>query len=56
MISTPMAIVMITLLMATWWVLHKLAHIFIAEYGITGGLIACGAIFASSFVMNRYGL
>ena len=56
MISTPMAITLITLLMATSWVLHKLAHVIVAEYGITGGLVVCGAIYASGLVMERYGL
>ncbi|MCU1340361.1 MAG: hypothetical protein JWO19_5942 [Bryobacterales bacterium] len=56
MISTPMAITLITLQMATWWVLHKLAHVIVTEYGITGGLVACGALYASSLVMDRYGL
>jgi hypothetical protein len=33
----------ITLLMATWWALHKLAHVIVTQYGITGGLVVCGA-------------
>jgi hypothetical protein len=45
----------ITLLMATWWVLHKLAVI-VTEYGITGGLVVCGAIYPSSLVLDRCGL
>jgi hypothetical protein len=48
-----MAITLITLLMATWWALHKLAHAIVTEYGITGGLVVCGAIYASSLVMER---
>ena len=56
MMSTPMAISLITLLMATWWVLQKLAQVIVTEYGITGGLVVCGAIYASSLVMDRYGL
>ena len=54
MMSTPMAITLITVLMATWWVLHKLAHVIVTEYGITGGLVVCGAIYASSLVMDHY--
>jgi hypothetical protein len=56
MMSTPMAITLITVLMATWWVLHKLAHVIVAEYGITGGLVVCGVIYASSLVMDHYNL
>jgi hypothetical protein len=56
MISTPMAITLITLLIAASWVLHKLAHVIVAEYGITGGLVACGVIYASSLVMDHYNL
>ena len=56
MISTPMAITLITLLIAASWVLHKLAHVIVAEYGIIGGLVVCGVIYASSLVMDRYSL
>jgi hypothetical protein len=56
MTSTPMAITLITLLMATGWVLHKLAHVIVTEYGISGGLVVCGVIYASSLVMDRFGL
>jgi hypothetical protein len=56
MISTPMAITLITLLIAASWVLHKLAHVIVAEYGITGGLVACGALYALSLVMDHYNL
>jgi hypothetical protein len=56
MISTPMAITMITLLMPTWYVAHWIMHVIVTEYGIIGGLVVCGAVNASSFVMDRYGL
>jgi hypothetical protein len=30
--------------------------VIVTEYGITGGLVVCGAIYALSLVMDRYGL
>ena len=53
MTSTPMAIALMALLIGTWWVVHWVARVIVTEYGITGGLIALGAIFALSFVMDR---
>jgi hypothetical protein len=55
-ISTPLVIVMLTALIATWWVAHRIAHAIVAEYGIAGGLLACAVIYAASLVMDRYGL
>jgi hypothetical protein len=55
-LSTTTIVAMITFLMATWWVLHRIAHVIVTEYGITGGLVVCGAIYALSLVMDRYGL
>jgi hypothetical protein len=35
---------------------HRIAHVIVAEYGIAGGLLACGIIYATSLVMDRCGL
>jgi hypothetical protein len=56
MISTPLVIAMVTFLMATWYVAHRVAHVIVTEYGILGGLAACGVIYATSLVMDRVGL
>jgi len=56
MLSTPMAFTMIILLVAAWYVAHRIMHLVVAEYGILGGLVVCAAIYASSFVMDHYGL
>ena len=54
MISTLMAFAMIIFLMAAWYVAHSIMQMIVAEYGILGGLVACGAIYASSLVMDHY--
>ena len=33
-------VAMLTLLMATWWVAHRIAHAIVAEYGVAVGLVA----------------
>ena len=54
--STPLVFAMMTFLMATWYVAHRVAHVIVTEYGMAGGLVACGVIYATSVVMDRYGL
>jgi hypothetical protein len=56
MTSTPLVIAMVTFMMATWYVAHRVAHVIVTEYGMAGGLVACGVIYATSLVMDRYGL
>ena len=36
-------VAMLTLLMATWWVAHRIAHAIDAEYGVAVGLVACAS-------------
>jgi hypothetical protein len=35
-------------------VAHRAAHVIATEYGMLGGLVACGAIYATSLVMDGY--
>ena len=37
----------------TWWVLHRIAHAIVTEYGLLGGLIACGAIYITGLIIDR---
>jgi hypothetical protein len=46
-------VAMITSLMATWWVLHRIAHAIVSEYGMLGGLIACGVIYITGLIVDR---
>jgi hypothetical protein len=46
-------VAMIVFLMATWWVLRRIAHAIVTEYGLLGGLIACGAIYITSLIIDR---
>jgi hypothetical protein len=54
MLKTSTMIAMIVSLMAAWWVLHRIAHAIVAEYGIAGGLLACAVIYGTGIVMDRH--
>jgi hypothetical protein len=56
MLNTSVMIAMIVFLMATWWVLHRIAHVIVTEYGLLGGLLALAVIYVTGIVMDRYGL
>jgi hypothetical protein len=56
MLNTSVMIAMIVFLIAAGWVLHRIAHVIVTEYGILGGLVTCGVIYATGLVMDRYGL
>jgi hypothetical protein len=43
-------------LIGTWYVLHRIAHVIVTEYGIPGGLVACAVIYGAGLVMHRYDL
>ena len=47
---------MITCMMFIWYVAHRVAHMIVTEYGLLGGLVAIGVIYAASHVMDHYGL
>jgi hypothetical protein len=46
-------VAMIVFLMATWWVLHRIAHVIVTEYGILGGLVTLGAIYITGLIVDR---
>jgi hypothetical protein len=52
-LSTTTMVAMIVFLTATWWVLHRIAHAIVTEYGLLGGLIACGAIYITGLIIDR---
>jgi hypothetical protein len=54
--STPIIVAMIVCLMAMYYVPHRIAHAIVTEYGLLGGFITCGAIYAIGLIMDRRGL
>jgi hypothetical protein len=44
----------ITFLVATWYLLYRVAHVIVTEYGLLGGFIAFCVIYATALVMERY--
>jgi hypothetical protein len=47
---------MLASLFATWHVVHWVAGLIVTEYGMLGGLVACGVIYVTSLIMDHYGL
>jgi hypothetical protein len=45
---------MVTLLIAASHLVHWVAHLIVTEYGLLGGVIACGALYATALIMDRY--
>jgi hypothetical protein len=56
MLLFSLEIAMITFLIAAWYVLHRIAHVIVTEYGLLGGVITCGVLYAIGLVMDRYEL
>jgi hypothetical protein len=54
--DTIMIFAMIASLLATWHVAHWVMRLIVTEYGIIGGLVACGVIYVTSLMMDHYGL
>jgi hypothetical protein len=54
--GTLMTFVMLASLVALWWVVHWVARLIVTEYGILGGLVACGVIYVTSLIMDHYDL
>jgi hypothetical protein len=46
----------IVFLMVTFYVAHRIAHAIVTEYGLLGGFITCGAIYAIGLLMDRRGM
>jgi hypothetical protein len=47
---------MVAFLIAAGYVLHRIAHLIVTEYGLLGGVIACGVIYPAGMIMDRYHL
>ena len=54
--STPIMVAMIVFLVVMYYVLHRIAHAIVTEYGLLGGFIACGAIYTIGLIMHRRGM
>ena len=54
--NTPIIAAMIVCLAAMYYVGHRIAHVIVTKYGLLGGFITCGAIYAISLIMHRRGL
>jgi hypothetical protein len=51
-----MIFAMLASLLASWHVAHWVMRLIVTEYGILGGLVACGVIYVTSLIMDHYGL
>jgi hypothetical protein len=54
--GTIMVFAMLASLLATWHVAHWVMRLIVTEYGILGGLVACGVIYVTSLMMDHHGL
>jgi hypothetical protein len=54
--STPLMAAMIVYLVVMYYVAHRIAHVIVTEYGLLGGFITCGAIYAIALIMDRRGM
>ena len=54
--GTVMIFAMLASLIAIWHVVHWVMRLIVTEYGILGGLVACGVIYVTSLIMDHYGL
>jgi hypothetical protein len=56
MLRFSLEIIMATLPIAASYLVHWVAHLIATEYGLLGGVIACGALYATALIMDRYNL
>ena len=54
--STITTFAMFAFLIALWWSVHWVALLIVTEFGILGGLFACGVCFVTAVIMDRHGL
>jgi hypothetical protein len=52
-VTAPLVIAMIVMWIAAMYVVHRIAHVVVTEYGLPGCLIACGAIYAITLIVER---
>jgi hypothetical protein len=50
-----MTFAMLLSLIITWHAVHWGARLIVTNFGIVGGILACGLFFAISCMMDRYG-
>ena len=56
MLRFSLEITMVTLLIAAWYLVDWVAQLIVTEYGLLGGVITCGALYATGLIMDRYHL
>jgi hypothetical protein len=56
MFSAPVIFAMIAAMMVVFWTAHQLAHLYFMQFGIMGGLVAYGVIYAASLIMDHFNL
>ena len=56
MLRFALEITMAALLMAASYLVHWVAHVIVTEYGVLGGVITCGALYATGLIMDRYNI
>jgi hypothetical protein len=56
MLRFSLEIMLATFLIAEGYLVHWVAHLIVTEYGLLGDVIACGALYATGLIMDRYNL
>jgi hypothetical protein len=56
MLRFSLEMMMVAFLIATWYLVRRVAHLIVTEYGLLGGVLACVAIYATGLIMDRHHL
>ena len=56
MLRFSLEITLVTFPIATSYLVRWVAHLIVTEYGLLGGVITCGALYATGLIMDRYNL
>ncbi len=51
--SNTLFIIMAVAMLVLWWVVHQIAHLFVAEFGILAAVVACVVMYLSPVVYER---
>ena len=51
--SNTLFIIMAVAMLVLWWVVHQIAYLFVAEFGILAAVIACVVMYLSAVAYER---
>jgi hypothetical protein len=51
--SNTLFIIMAVAMLVLWLVIHQIAHLFVAEFGILAAVVACVVMYLSAMVYER---